>query len=331
MILIVSILDLIVGDPDWLPHPVQIIGSLISILKKIFLRIAKNKIFFLRTGGFLLAAIVVSFSGYSAWLLERFVLENQSFHIIFRILIIVLALTSSLAAGSLRYSVKRVIDLIPIYPSGDNLILARKELSKIVGRDVMHLDKEDIYRALAETTSENSVDGIFGPLFWMFIGASFWELSNYLPGPLCMVWIYKAASTMDSMIGYRKGRLLWFGTAGARLEDYLTWLPCRFVLLTLPLVSKPLLDFSKVVKKSYKEGKKDLSPNSGLSESIFANCGSVRMGGINKYQNKFISKPILAREGQMPNKESVFKLQELSLRLETFWLFCILIFSIILI
>ena len=88
----------------------------------------------------------------------------------------------------------------------------------------------EILRAAAETASENAVDGFFAPLFWMLLGAWIWECWPELPGPLALAWGFKASSTLDSMLGYRSGRLRWLGTAGARLDDVLTWCPAGSLL-----------------------------------------------------------------------------------------------------
>ena len=196
----------------------------------------------------------------------------------------------------------------------------RQKLSLIVGRDVDNLDINEILRALAETASENSVDGIFAPLFWMFLGTIFWEFNQSMPGPLAMAWIFKASSTIDSMLGYKEGTLKWLGFTGAKLDDLMVWIPSRIVLITLPFCCKPKKSIFKTINYSWKDGIIDSSPNSGISEAIFAYCAEVKMGGVNYYKGQKRLKPIIAKTYPKASINSVRKILGLSLRLELFWL-----------
>ncbi len=207
--------------------------------------------------------------------------------------------------------------------------MARNKLSHIVGRDVEKLSKEDILRATAESASENAVDGIFAPLFWMMLGTFFWKISTALPGPLTMAWLFKASSTIDSMIGYRFGKLKWLGQSGAKLDDALTFIPCRLVLLTLPLVSKNWIKAPSLIRAAWADGVKDISPNSGLSEAIFAHCANIRMGGINTYKNSYISKPLLAINSPPASKKGIKKILRLHLKLEIIWILAMIVIYIV--
>jgi adenosylcobinamide-phosphate synthase len=229
--------------------------------------------------------------------------------------LLVIALASALAARSLRDSVLAVLQVLPDLPS------ARERLSWIVGRDVSQLDQDGILRASAETASENAVDGLFAPLFWMLIGAGLWKAGfSQGPGPLAMAWAFKASSTLDSMLGYRMGRLRWLGTAGAKLDDLLTWLPCRLVLITLPLVSLNWTQWSTTVHAAVVDGSPDPSPNAGLSESIFAHCADVQLGGLNRYGKTWINKPLLSAQSGKATAAGVRKMLNLGLKLEAAWL-----------
>ena len=296
-------------------------GLLIKLLRYHVEVFAKSNILSLRIGGLLITFILVLLSGLSGWLLERLALPGSPIPQALGAIIVIISLASTLAARSLRDSALIVLKELSGNCSNERLQRARKKLSHIVGRDVSLLNEAEILRATAETVSENSVDGVFGPLFWMLIGASFWNLSLNLPGPLAIALIYKASSTLDSMIGYKHGKLQWLGTAGARLDDLLTWLPCRAVLITLPITSKKSIrELPALIKAAWRDGSKDSSPNSGISEAIFAHCADVKMGGINKYQNKTIRKPILSRNSPTASIESIKKLLKLSFRLEITWL-----------
>ena len=296
-------------------------GLLIKLLRYHVEVFAKNNILSLRIGGLLITFILVLLSGLSGWLLERLALPGSPIPQALGAIIVIISLASTIAARSLRDSALIVLKELSGNCSNERLQRARKKLSHIVGRDVSLLNEAEILRATAETVSENSVDGVFGPLFWMLIGASFWNLSLNLPGPLAMALIYKASSTLDSMLGYKHGKLQWLGTAGARLDDLLTWLPCRAVLITLPITSKKSVrELPALIKAAWEDGSKDSSPNSGISEAIFAHCADVKMGGENKYQNKTIRKPILSRNSPTANTESIKRLLKLSFRLEITWL-----------
>ncbi len=302
-------------------------GALVSLLRSWAKKISNKKPWALRLNGVLLTLIVVSISGLSGWLIERLALPGSPIPIRLGEIILLIALTSAIAAKSLRKSVIEVLFHLPKTSHSNDLDSARAKLSQIVGRDVKSLNIEEILRATAETASENSVDGVFAPLFWMLTGVIFWEFSTDFPGPLTLAWIFKATSTIDSMIGYKRGELIWLGSAGAHLDDFLTWIPCRLVLISLPLISNSWQKFPELTKAAWKDGSKDPSPNSGLSEAIFAYCAGVRMGGLNKYQGIYTKKEILAKNYPSPNNSSIKKILSLSLRLEVFWLVLFLFIS----
>jgi len=181
-------------------------------------------------------------------------------------------------------------------------------------------------RSATESLTENSVDGIFGPLFWIFIGAFCLNHSIYLPGPLSLGFSYKALSTLDSMVGYKYKPFKYIGFLSAKFEDYATYLPSRVVVLTLPLVSIRISNYFKLIEQTFSEGRKYESPNSGISEAIFAYIANVKLGGENKYQGKIIFKPILNDKGNKCNKNSITHICNLIIRLEFLW---ILFFSLI--
>ena len=295
-------------------------GVVINFSKGLTERIAKENKSKLYIGGFIITLVVIALSGLSGWLIERLYLFFQINNPIFSTLFFAFILSSSLASKSLNKSILQILNLISKENNRDNLINSRKKLSLIVGRDVENLDANEILRALAETASENSVDGIFAPLFWMFLGTIFWEFNQSMPGPLAMAWIFKASSTVDSMIGYKVGKLKWLGFTGAKLDDLMVWIPSRIVLITLPFCCKPKQSIFKTIKDSWKDGIIDSSPNSGISEAIFAYCAEVKMGGVNYYKGQKRLKPIIANTYPKASINSVRKILGLSLRLELVWL-----------
>ena len=275
-------------------------------------------------------------------------------------LLLVIALASALAGRSLEQAVTAVLQALPaaaagalpstlpnsvqsVQNSGDapasspspaaalgpspasatpaDLLAARQALSWIVGRDTTNLEASEILRAAAETASENAVDGLFAPLFWMLVGAGLWSLgSTAAPGPLALAWGFKAASTLDSMLGYRSGRLRWLGTAGARLDDLLVWLPCRLVALTLPLLTPQRQRCLPLLRRALADGAPDPSPNAGVSQAAYAHAVGVQLGGWNRYGDQLKAKPLLAEGCPPPSAASVERMLQLTRRLELLWL-----------
>ena len=304
-----------------MPHPVQCIGLIIDFLKVLTENIAKDNKIKLYLGGIIITFIVTFLSGFSGWIIERIFFLFGGEDNIFNTLFFIFILSSSLATKSLYTSVFEILNLI----NEGNLKSARAKLSLIVGRDVENLNTNEILRASAETASENSIDGIFAPLFWIFLGIFFWQFNNLLPGPLSMAWFFKASSTIDSMLGYKKGHLRWLGFAGAKLDDLLTLIPSRLVLITLPFCCISKQPILKIIKHAWTDGLLDSSPNSGISEAIFAYCAGVQMGGINYYKGEKITKPIIANSYPIANPASVKRILNLSLRLLLLWLLGMLI------
>ncbi|MEN9253864.1 MAG: adenosylcobinamide-phosphate synthase CbiB [Gloeomargarita sp. SZTDM-1c_bins_89] len=194
-------------------------------------------------------------------------------------------LASSFAGRSLR---RAALEVLAPLQAGD-LVLARQVLSRYVGRDTAHLSEGEILRAVLETVSENATDGVMAPLFYGLVGA--------VVGPSPAVWslAYKAVSTLDSMVGYRREPYTHLGWASARLEDLLTWLPCRLVVFTIALLSgRP----GYVWRVCCRDAPQDPSPNAGWSECCYAAALGVQMGGVNTYQGVVKVKPTLGDPGQ---------------------------------
>ena len=301
-------------------------GAFIDFLKKLTERIAKESKSKLYAGGAILTFIVVISSGISGWIIERLFLFFEIKNPILSTLFFAFILSSSLASRSLNISISEILNLISKEIHRDNIINLRQKLSLIVGRDVENLDTNEILRASAETASENSVDGIFAPLFWIFLGTIFWEFNQSMPGPLSMAWIFKASSTIDSMLGYKEGNLKWLGFIGAKTDDLMVWIPSRIVLITLPFCCETKQSIFKTIRDSWEDGIVDSSPNSGISEAIFAYCAEVRMGGVNYYKGQKKIKPLIAKTYPIASINSVKKILSLSLKLQLAWIlvFCLI-------
>ncbi|MCP9777066.1 cobalamin biosynthesis protein CobD [Cyanobium sp. Tous-M-B4] len=312
-------LDRLVGDPRWCPHPVVVMGWWITLLRRGAEAWAGTRAWKLRLAGGLITLVLVGGSGLAGWGMERLAPTP----------LLVVALASALAGRSLEQAVAGVLKALPNsvqavqrQPVQNQTALepARRALAWIVGRDTADLDGPEILRALAETASENGVDGLFAPLFWMLLGAGLWSLNPAWPGPLALAWGFKAASTLDSMLGYRRGRLRWLGTAGARLDDLLVWLPCRLVAVSLPLAAGQPGRSLGVLAAARRDGAADPSPNAGLSQAAYAHVTGVQLGGSNSYGGQIRSKPLLGAGLPAPDQAAVLQMLQLNRRLELIWL-----------
>lgn len=341
-------LDRWIGDPPGWLHPVQVMGWWISILRRSAEAWAGDRPWQLRLAGAGLTVLLVGGSAGAGWLLEALAWRQPALGLP----LLWLGLTSCLAGASLEQAVRAAVaplqrDPAQALPSAAALAEARARLAWIVGRDVDQLDEAGILRAAAETAAENSVDGLFAPLFWLLVGAGLWVAAGLippaavlpfsadgltvpgqalahglppLPGPLALGWAFKASSTLDSMLGYRRGRLRWLGTAGARLDDLLTWLPCRLVALTLPLLQAGRWQAVAQLRLALREGSPDPSPNAGVSQAAFAAAAHLRLGGANHYGGVRIDKPVLGAGWPAADQAGVERLLRLSRQLELLWL-----------
>jgi adenosylcobinamide-phosphate synthase len=275
-------LDLLLGDPRWLPHPVVGIGRLIAALEKLLRRLIRNE----RFGGILLLIGVV---GVTSLLSQLLLVGAHAVNPYLAGALAAILAWTCLAARSLHVESKLVADRLA---DGD-LAGARHNLSRIVGRDTADLDEPEIWRALVETVAENSSDGIIAPLFYLMIG-----------GPVLGL-AYKAVNTLDSMVGYRNERYLRFGWASARFDDLANWLPARLTGL-LMVAAAPLLGLSagKAFSIMLRDGGKHSSPNSGIPEAATAGALGVRLGGTNRYFGKPVDKPTIGDPLRELSRES---------------------------
>lgn len=270
------LLDLTLGDPRWLLHPVVIIGRLISALDILLNRMTSRK----RMAGILLLLLTAGSAGTAAWLIIR---GSQQLH----------PLAGFLAAAGISYtclaarSLHRESALVAAALAAGNLAEARRYLSYIVGRDTAELDEGEIWRALIETVAENTSDGIIAPLFWLTV-----------TGPVGGM-VYKAVSTLDSMVGYRSERYLQFGWASARMDDLLNFIPARLTAL-LMILAAPLAGLSPkgALSITLRDRLKHPSPNSGHPEAAAAGALGVRLGGTASYKGvpswkEYIGSPLV--------------------------------------
>jgi adenosylcobinamide-phosphate synthase len=286
-----ALLDYLLGDPWGWFHPVQAIGWVIRSYTDTALKYLSPPLG-RRLAGVGLTAIAIVGAGYTTW---SIVAVSEWFHPGLGLLVQVILLASCFAGKSLRQAAIDVLNAL----DADNLELARSKLSLYVGRDTDKLTESDIYRAILETVTENATDGVMAPLFYAIVG-------SFIPGvgavPLAMA--YKAASTLDSMVGYKTEPYRDLGWFSAKSEDIFTWLPCRLTVLTVSLISgKPLT----VWKLCQRDAVKDPSPNSGWSECAYAAALGVQVGGTNYYRGEVQEKPRLGDALQPINPAIIYQ------------------------
>lgn len=264
-------LDMILGDPHWLPHPVRWIGRAVPFIETGLRKTGLP----LRLSAVLLTFIVVSTTltlSFSAILLAYRFSDLAGFIISVIIMYTTLSTRSLYDEGMKVYTDLR----------NNNLIAARNNLSMIVGRDTDHLDSGEVIRGAVETIAENSVDGVISPLFYAMIG-----------GPALAI-AYKAINTLDSMVGYKNEKYIDLGWASARLDDLANYIPARISGFLIPvaalLCGKGLRNSLRTVLHDHKNHP---SPNSGIPEAAVAGALGVQLGGVNYYQGVPSSRPFI--------------------------------------
>ena len=273
-------LDYIVGDPWSWPHPVQAMGKAINLYAQWALSRMRSPQTMRGLGvvlgvGTIIGSALVSWAGLQ--IIEIVAPDSLSPWLRWAAECVLLA--SCFAGRSLRRAADEV--MAPLQ-RGD-VASARQTLAMYVGRDTEQLSEAEIYRAVLETASENAIDGVLAPLFYAILGACFG-----LAGPVAIA--YKAASTLDSMVGYRREPYRHLGWFSARLEDALTWVPCRIGVLTIALLSRRA---GHVLRLCQRDADADPSPNAGWSECAYAAALGVQLGGENTYRGERKFKPLL--------------------------------------
>jgi adenosylcobinamide-phosphate synthase len=270
-------LDLLIGDPRWLPHPVRAMGQVIAWYDNRVRGICRSPIA-LRFAGFVLALglptvvyvlvcwMVVEAGAVADWLGT----------------VVTIGLASTTLAGrDLWDHVQAVKNPLE---QGD-LANARQAVAMIVGRDTQQLSESEVVRATVETLAESAADGVIAPLFYLALGGP----------PLALA--YKAVNTLDSMVGHRDERHIDFGWASARLDDLANWIPARLtavlLLIAVGLVRGSITRMMSGWRVLLRDGGKHPSPNSGRPEAAMAGALGVQLGGTNYYEGMANERPIL--------------------------------------
>lgn len=269
-------LDLIIGDPESWWHPVRAIGSLICKLEKLLRRLFPKT-----SGGELLAGgiLAVFTSGLTCTAAAAVLWAGKTVHPALGFLLGMVMCWQLLAARSLKTESRKVYRAL----KKQTLEEARYQVSRIVGRDTQNLTEDGVIRAAVETVAENASDGVVAPLFWMF-----------LFGP-AGGFFYKAVNTMDSMVGYKNERYLYFGRAAARLDDLVNWIPARLtgLLFILSAFLLPGFDGKGAFRIWRRDRRCHKSPNSAQSEAACAGALGVELAGDASYFGKIVKKPTI--------------------------------------
>lgn len=279
------LVDQIAGDPEWFPHPVRLMGIAIARGEAALRRPHQSDAANLTSGAVLTVALVAA-TYYGATLTIRQAYRRAKTLGYFTEILLG---WTCLAARNLQHEATAVTDALT---AGD-ILLARRRLARIVGRDTQNLDVQEVSRAVIETVAESASDGFVAPLFYMALGGV----------PLAMA--YKAVNTLDSMIGHADSRYFYFGKAAARLDDAANYLPARLTAAGIVAASHVLDEADPLCSWQIwqRDGAKHKSPNAGQPESAMAGALRVRLGGDNTYAGERIPTQILGREFPAPARE----------------------------
>lgn len=285
-------LDCIIGDPQWLYHPVRLIGRLISREETKIRKALKKTASAEKFGGVLLVMnvciavfLISSLISVAAYMISKYV-----YIVIDGIMCYLL-----LAARSLKTESMKVYAEL-----GNDLETARDAVSMIVGRDTASLDEEGIIKAAVETVAENTSDGVIAPMLFAAIGGA----------PLG--FLYKAINTMDSMVGYRNERYINFGTAAARLDDLVNFIPSRISAILMIISAWIMrLDYRNAVKIWRRDRFNHDSPNSAQTESVCAGALDVQLAGDAYYFGKLHKKKFIGDNIRRIEKEDIKRANKL--------------------
>lgn len=267
-------IDLLLGDPRWLYHPVQAIGWLIVKLEPPLRRAFPDSDRGQVRAGVALVILVVGITGLVSggilWGLHRLhPMAGFAGEVILCWLI--------LAAKSLRTESMKVVRALETGTLDDG----RRAVSMVVGRDTEHLSEAEVLKAAVETVAENASDGILAPLLFAAVLGPV--------GGIC----YKAVNTMDSMVGYKNDRYLYFGRAAAKLDDVLNFLPARISGFLMAAAAFLGFDGKNAFRIFFRDRKNHASPNSAHTEAACAGALGLQLGGTHDYFGKPVVKPTI--------------------------------------
>ena len=258
-------LDLLLGDPAWLPHPVVGMGKTIALGERHLNRGSHRML-----KGALLAVVLIALTFAIAWIILHF--TPFPYELVLEAIVVYYCLAGTTLIREVR-GVFKALDR--------SLEEGRQQVSRIVGRDTNALSAQEVRTAALETLAENLSDGVIAPLFWYaLLGA---------PGMLA----YKMVNTLDSMIGYRKERYRRFGCWAARIDDIANYIPARLTALLMILSRVQEFKGFKRFNFVLKYGSRHASPNSGYPEAALAGILNCRFGGSHLYFGEMVDKPFI--------------------------------------
>ena len=267
-------IDLMIGDPYWFPHPIRAIGKLISYVENIIRKTTSSPLG-LKIGGFILTLTTVLITYFTTYFILALV---KDIHIYLYYLMNIVLLWTTIATKCLKEESIKVYNAL----KNKDILLGRKLLSYIVGRDTTHLNNSQITKAVIETVAENTSDGVVAPIFYMFIGGA----------PLALA--YKAINTLDSMVGYKNEKYLYLGYASAKLDDIANFIPARITGIMLVIASGILrLNMGQSLKILIRDRRNHSSPNCAYPEAAVAGALGIQLGGSHYYFGKLVYKPTI--------------------------------------
>lgn len=308
-VVLAVILDFMIGDPLWFPHPIRYIGKLIKALENSFRKHCKTKASLKVAGGFIVIIVcTVCFS------LPFFILKVTEGIIWLHHIINIIIIWTTIAARCLHVEGKKVYDSLQKKDIED----ARRKLSYIVGRDTKELNEKEIIRADVETIAENTSDGIIAPLLFAFIFGA----------PLAM--LYKGINTMDSMLGYKNEKYGQIGFFPAKIDDIFNYFPARItgilMCITAPLIGGNIMQSFKIMMRDRRKHK---SPNCGYPEAAAAGAMQIQIGGTHTYFGEIVEKPTIGDHCKEPNIEHINDSIKLMYGTEILLLAMVIVFNII--
>lgn len=285
-IIIGFILDIILGDPYCLPHPIRLIGSEISFLEKLLYGDKDRREGKIARGAFMVLIVILSVAIVS-WVL---LWGAFKIHHILGMLVESIMCYQVLATKCLKVESMKVYKALK---QGD-VEAARMAVSMIVGRDTKVLDDIGITKAAVETVAENTSDGVIAPLFYLCIG-----------GPV-LAFVYKAVNTMDSMVGYKNDKYLYFGRVAAKLDDIVNYIPARVSAYLMILATFLLgMDGAGAYRIHKRDSRAHASPNSAQTESVCAGALQIRLAGDAVYFGKLVKKPYIGDDIRQVEYEDI--------------------------
>ena len=274
------VLDLLIGDPHFIPHPVRLIGSLISSLDKRLncdagYNSSEKKLNLIKYKRGMLLAFTVIFATFAMSVI--IIVAAYSINLYAGVIAEAVMTWQILATKCLRVESMRVYDALRT----DGVDAGRRAVSMIVGRDTSVLDAVGVTRAAVETIAENTSDGVIAPMLYTAIG-----------GPV-LGFVYKAVNTMDSMLGYKNDKYMYFGRFAARLDDVVNFIPARisaYLMIAAAFIGGRQFDGRNAYRIFKRDRFNHASPNSAQTESVCAGALRVQLAGDAVYFGKLVKK-----------------------------------------